>query len=198
MTFFLVLFWLGMTYLIGSFPFGLLFAKAAVGLDPRRAGSGNVGATNVARLAGTPWGVATLACDIAKGWLPVAMAASFTDDWLVLSLIALAAVLGHMFSVFLDYQGGKAVATTIGVFLALAPSPLLVSVLACAAVIAVSGYVSLGSMTLAAGLPVCLVLFWKPGLIPVSLVVCGLIFWRHQANIERLRRGEEKSWRKKR
>lgn len=196
MEFFLVLYWLGMAYLIGSFPFGLLFAKAAAGIDPRLAGSGNVGATNVARLAGTPWGVATLACDIAKGFLPVIMAMSFTHNWLFLGLIALAAILGHMFSVFLDYRGGKAVATTIGVFLALAPLPLLVSVLACVAVIAVSGYVSLGSMTLAAALPICMVLFGKPGLIPVSLAVCALIFWRHQANIERLRRGEEKSWRK--
>lgn len=196
MEFFLVLYWLGMAYLIGSFPFGLLFAKAAAGIDPRLAGSGNVGATNVARLAGTPWGVATLVCDIAKGFLPVLMAMSFTHNWLFLSLIALAAILGHMFSVFLDYQGGKAVATTIGVFLALAPLPLLVSVLACVAVIAASGYVSLGSMTMAAALPICMVLFWKPGLIPVSLAVCALIFWRHQANIERLRRGEEKSWRK--
>lgn len=196
MEFFLVLFWLAMAYLIGSFPFGLLFAKAAAGIDPRLAGSGNVGATNVARLVGTPWGVATLACDIAKGFLPVLMAMSFTCDWLFLSLIALAAILGHMFSVFLDYKGGKAVATTIGAFLALAPVPLLASVLACVAVIAASGYVSLGSMTLAAALPVSMVLFWKPGLVPVSLAVCGLIFWRHQANIERLRRGEEQSWRK--
>lgn len=148
----------------------------------------------MARLAGTPWGVATLACDIAKGFLPVIMAMSFTHNWLFLGLIALAAILGHMFSASWTTGAARPWPHHRG----LPPWPCC----PCwsrswprVAVIAVSGYVS-WPMTLAAALPICMVLLESRALIPVSLAVCALIFWRHQANIERLRRGEEKSWRK--
>jgi glycerol-3-phosphate acyltransferase PlsY len=194
---FLKLFWIFMTYIIGSFPFGLLVAQAACGVDPRRAGSRNIGATNVARLCGFGWGVLTLLLDVAKGFVPVVMAAHFSTSGLFLSLVALAAIIGHMHSIFLNYTGGKAVATTVGVFLALVPKALVFSALLCVAVIAATGYVSLGSLTLAASLPLFVLLTWKMRFFVLALAVMVMIFWKHRENIARLARGEEKTWRKK-
>jgi glycerol-3-phosphate acyltransferase PlsY len=188
--------WLVLAYLAGSFPFGLFIAQASCNIDPRKAGSGNIGATNVARLCGTKLGVATLVLDAFKGFAPVAVAWQMGDGWFA-GLAALAAVSGHMFPVFLHYKGGKGVATTIGAFLALSPMATVVSGLLCAAAIAVSGFVSVGSLLLAASLP--FTVWWATSfqLVPVSLVVGGLIIWKHEANIRRLLAGEEKPWKKK-
>lgn len=190
-------FWILLTYLIGSMPFGLFVARAVGGRDPRTAGSGNVGATNIARLCGFRWGVATLALDLLKGLLPVAMATSFSDSPLFLSLVALAAILGHVFSVFLRFKGGKAVATTIGALIPLIFWPLLWSVLICVAVIKLSGFVSLGSLVLVVALPVFCLLLGQSAYLPLTLVILALVFWRHQDNIIRLAKGEEKPWLKK-
>jgi glycerol-3-phosphate acyltransferase PlsY len=193
----LSIFWIALAYLIGSMPFGLFVAKVAKGVDPRTDGSRNIGATNVARLCGTGWGVAVLALDIAKGWFPVAVAQSFSESAFFLGATALAAVSGHIFSVFLHGKGGKAVATTVGVFLALAPTQLLLSAAACILAIALSGYVSLGSLTLVTLLPVFLLFSGQVTYFFFALVVMVLVYWRHKENIHRLVRGEEKPWRKK-
>lgn len=190
--------WIALAYLIGSMPFGLLVAKAAKGVDPREGGSRNIGATNVARLCGTGWGVLVLALDMAKGWLPAAVASTFSDSAFFLGATALAAVSGHIFSVFLHGRGGKAVATTVGAFLALAPAQLILSALACLLAIALSGYVSLGSLTLVTLLPVLLLLSGQLTLFFFALAVMVLVYWRHRENILRLARGEEKPWRKPR
>ena len=188
--------WIAMAYLLGAVPFGLLVAKIVAGVDPRLDGSRNTGATNVARLVGLPWGLLVLGLDILKGFVPVAMAASFSDHHFFLGLVALAAILGHTNSVFLHGKGGKAVATTVGVFLALTPWVLLLAVAACVGVILLSGYVSLGSLTLVTALPVFQLLAGNLWLCLFSLVVMALVFWKHRENIARLSRGEEKSWRK--
>ncbi|MEW5773530.1 MAG: glycerol-3-phosphate 1-O-acyltransferase PlsY [Thermodesulfobacteriota bacterium] len=188
--------WIALAYLIGSMPFGLFVAKAAKGIDPREGGSRNIGATNVARLCGAGWGVLVLALDIAKGWVPVAVAQSFSDSAFFLGATALAAVSGHIFSVFLHGKGGKAVATTVGVFLALAPSQLVLSALACILAIALSGYVSLGSLTLVTLLPALLLFSGQVTYFFFALAVMVLVYWRHKENIQRLVRGEEKPWRK--
>ena len=112
--------WICLTYCIGSVPFGLVFAKTFCRIDPRTAGSGNVGATNVARLCGKAWGAATLACDLLKGTIPVFIAMQYSTSELVWTLTALAAILGHLYSCFLGFKGGKAVATSIGVLIPLA------------------------------------------------------------------------------
>jgi glycerol-3-phosphate acyltransferase PlsY len=156
-----------------------------------------VGATNVARLCGTGFGVLTLVCDVLKGVVPVAVAMTFSDSAVFFSLTALAALLGHLYSVFLGFRGGKAVATTLGVFIPLAFTPLLVSALLCALVIWRSGFVSLGSLTLVTALPLMLLITGNFTYIPLALVVMTLVFWSHRENIGRLARGEEKPWQKK-
>ncbi|MYL84561.1 glycerol-3-phosphate 1-O-acyltransferase PlsY [Desulfovibrio aerotolerans] len=185
-----------LTYLVASFPFGLLVALVGCGIDPRRAGSLNTGATNVARLCGTRLGVLTLLLDLAKGLVPVLCARAMTDSVVFVSLVLVAAVVGHMFSVFLYGRGGKGVATAIGVFLAAAPAVALLAVAACVAVIRVSGYVSAGSLVLAVAVPVLCAFLGQPALVPAGVVVAGLIIYKHRDNIARLRAGQEKSWRK--
>lgn len=188
--------WLWLSYLAGSFPFGLFIAQAARGIDPRTAGSGNIGATNVARLCGTKLGVATLACDALKGFVPVAVAWSLGGGWYA-SLAALAGVGGHMFPVFLHYKGGKGVATAIGAMLALCPWAAVVSGLGCAALIAATGFVSVGSLFFAASLPFTVGFFGTWSLVPVTAVIAALIIWKHKDNIRRLLAREEKPWRTK-
>lgn len=191
------LLWLVIAYVFGSIPFGLVFGRLFCGIDPRTGGSCNVGATNVARLCGTKFGALTLLCDALKGALPVAVAMSMSDSTLFHSLTALAALIGHLHSCFLGFKGGKAVATTVGVFLPLAFTPLVISGAVCIFVIWRSGFVSLGSLTLVTAMPIALVLFSKLGLVPLSLVIMTLVYWSHRENIARLARGEEKPWQKK-
>lgn len=194
---FLSIGWILMSYLIGSVPFGLVVAKAVCGVDPRLEGSRNTGATNVSRLCGTKYGLSVLALDLLKGWAPAAGAMAFSDSWFFLSLVGLAAIIGHTNSPFLSGKGGKGVATTIGVFLALTPSALIISVLCCVAAITISGYVSLGSLTLGSALPVFTLLTGKVGFLPVTLLVAVIIYWKHRENIRRLATGQENPWRKK-
>ncbi|MCK9241011.1 glycerol-3-phosphate 1-O-acyltransferase PlsY [Desulfocurvus sp.] len=189
--------WIAFSYLLGAVPFGLLVGRVLCGVDPRTAGSRNTGATNIARLCGFKYGVLALALDLGKGLAPVALARTFTDSPLFLALAAGAAITGHCYSVFLRGKGGKAVATTIGAFVALAFWPTLISCALCVAVIARSGFVSLGSLTLAAALPVCMLLSGRLTYAVLGVVVMALIFWRHRDNIRRLARGEEKPWRRK-
>jgi len=189
---------LGLTYVLAAFPFGLAVALVGCGIDPRLAGSRNTGATNVSRLCGTRCGILTLVLDLAKGLLPVLAARAMSDSWLFVSLVVLTAVVGHMYSVFLYGQGGKGVATSIGVFLGVAPLAALVSVAACVAVIRASGYVSAGSLVLAVSLPVLCLVFGPAAMAPAAAVVAGLVVWKHRENIARLRSGQEKSWRKDR
>lgn len=191
------IFWLVFAYFLGSLPFGLFVAKICCGIDPRHEGSKNTGATNVARLCGFGFGVAALVLDLAKGFIPVAMAACYSHNWLFLSLVAAASILGHVYSIFLDMKGGKAVATTIGAFLALAPAATIWAVIFCVAVIMLSGFVSMGSLTLAVSLPVFCLITGHIGSVPVAVFVTLLLFWTHRENIRRLAKGEEISWKKK-
>ncbi len=191
------LLWILASYLAGALPFGVIIAKTCKGVDPRSAGSGNPGATNVARLCGLPFGVLTLACDLLKGALPVWAALHIDPSSAFHSAAALAAVAGHITSPFLRFRGGKGVATTIGVLLPLGLPPLLCAVICCVTGIALSGYVSLGSLTLITSLAVFYPLFGRWDLLPLALVLLLVIFWTHRANIRRLALGEEKSWRKK-
>lgn len=183
-----------LAYLLGSAPWGLVIAKLFCGIDPRTAGSHNTGATNVARLCGFGWGVATLACDLGKGAIPVFLAQWQNLSAWGLTIVALAAVLGHVCSCFMHFKGGKAVATSIGVFLPLAFWPLLASCVLCCLLIWRSGFVSLGSLSLVASLPVFLLIAGKYTLLPLSLCIAALVFWRHRENIARLRAGQEKPW----
>ena len=189
--------WAIIAYVLGSIPFGLVIAKSLCKIDPRLDGSKNTGATNVARLCGAKYGVATLVFDVLKGLLPVAFAAAWIDSDMALSLVGLAAILGHVFSCFMHLKGGKAVATTVGVFLALAPWGAIMAAVLCLLVVWLTGHVSMGSLTLALALPLCMALTGNFAVVPMALVVMVLLFWRHKDNIRRLARGEENPWLKK-
>ncbi len=196
------LFVLLFSYLTGAIPFGLLFSRAA-GKDVRQEGSGNIGATNVNRVLGRKLGILTLLCDVAKGFLPVFAASIILpvgDSWeLFIALSGLAAVLGHMFSVYLGFQGGKGVATALGVFLFFSPWSILVALLVFVAVVGLSGFVSAGSLTASALIPFCIwFLDGSMSTFVVAGVIAVLIWFKHRSNISRLLKGEEKSWKTKR
>ena len=146
-----------------------------------------MGATNVARLCGKAWGAATLACDLLKGTIPVFIAMQYSTSELVWTLTALAAILGHLYSCFLGFKGGKALAFW----------QLLIAVCICLFLIWRSGFVSLGSLALVTAMPILLALSGKFGLLPLSLIILALVFWSHRENIRRLAKGEEKTWIKK-
>jgi len=187
--------WLPVAYILGSIPFGLIIAEKFCGLDPRKDGSGNTGATNVARLCGPKWGVLVLVCDALKGLIAVAIAMRLSPDSSMLhSLTAMAAIIGHRYSLFMGFKGGKAVATTVGVFIPLAFWQLVIAGAVCILVIWRSGFVSLGSLVLVTLLPVLLLFSGSWGPLPLAVLVMALVFYAHRENIRRLMRGEEKPW----
>lgn len=188
------LLWVIGAYILGSVPFGVVIAKTCCSIDPRTAGSMSTGATNVSRLCGLPYGILTLICDVAKGAIPVWGALWLDPQTFFVSLTGLACVVGHIFSCFMRFKGGKAVATSIGVFLPLAFWPLLGSCALCMLVIWRSGFVSLGSLTLLGSLPVFLAFIGSWQWIPLAICLCVIVFWKHKDNIQRLRKGEEKPW----
>src|ERR1700731_4760263 len=150
-------------YLLGSIPFGLLLAKLFGGADVRRAGSGNIGATNVARVAGPLAGILTLAFDTGKGAAAVWLAGRVTNEsatWMMIA--AFAVLLGHCFPAWLKFRGGKGVATALGVFLALSPLAAVSALLLFLLCVAYWRYVSLCSISAAAGLPPVIYFFCGP------------------------------------
>src|SRR5579864_6682549 len=189
---------LALAYLIGGIPFGYLLVRLKTGADVRSMGSGNIGATNVLRTSGRGIAVATLLLDIGKGFAAVLLAATLTGDSVVwTSLSALAVMAGHAYPAFLKFQGGKAVASFIGAFLYLAPVPLLASLVVFVIVVAGTRHISLGSIIAAASLPLALWLIQHApqSLILTSLLAGAFIIYRHRANIERLRAGNERVFR---
>jgi glycerol-3-phosphate acyltransferase PlsY len=191
------IFWLAISYLLGAMPFGLLISRTCCGIDPREEGSGNIGATNVGRLCGTKYGAMTLVLDVLKGFIPVLLATSFSDSYFFLTLVASAAVCGHMFSVFLHGKGGKGVATWVGAFLAISPWAVIICGLAFLAALYFYNFVSLASLVMVALMPVVLLFQGLFGAIPMGLVLMALIFWKHSENIQRLMAGTEHPWKKK-
>jgi glycerol-3-phosphate acyltransferase PlsY len=188
----LVLWCLG-AFLCGSVPFGLLLVKLAGKGDVRAHGSGNIGATNVSRVGGKALGIVTLLLDIAKGFLPVFLAKRLGFEPAVLSLLALAAVLGHMFTPWLKFRGGKGVATALGVALAFRAAMVLPALGVFILLLLIFRYVSLGSVMAAVALP--LILAWRGGTTPAILflwaVLALLVILKHHENIRRLVKGTE-------
>lgn len=231
-------------FLLGSIPFGLLISKAR-GIDIRAHGSGNIGATNVLRVVGKKYGIACLILDLLKGFIPVVIAINLiqiegkpvtlfnlgaAQDWILLLpaarqfdgqlvhvLTALFAVLGHNYSPWVNFRGGKGIATSAGVSLALMPAALVLLLLVWLVVFLASRYVSLASIIAAAALPVITHLgarfhhlnndpsqptlwasgTWNKPLFVFSLVIAILAIWKHRENIRRLRTGTEHRFSKK-
>jgi glycerol-3-phosphate acyltransferase PlsY len=178
-------------YVLGSVPTGFLLGYLA-GVDVRSAGSGNVGATNVARVAGKGLGLLTLLLDAAKGFAPVFIARQMGFDAAVGGWAALAAFLGHLYPIFLKFRGGKGVATALGSLLALAPAAIGVLVPVFLIVSLATRFVSLASIVAAGTAPVAIWLLGYPArLAGITLVMALLILWRHRDNIQRLRSGAE-------
>ena len=187
------------SYLLGSIPFAYLIARAGRGVDLLHVGSGNPGATNVLRVAGPGAAVVVLALDVGKGYLPILVGKTLDVSPWVLGGMGLSAVLGHAFSVFLRFRGGKGVATAAGVFAAVSLPAVAVSLVIFVAVVAWSRYVSLGSMSSVASFPVVLFFTSRAGLtaeVPLPLqvsavLVAVLIVLFHGDNIRRILAGTE-------
>jgi glycerol-3-phosphate acyltransferase PlsY len=216
-------------FLLGSIPFGLLIAKAR-GINIRDHGSGNIGATNVLRVVGKKYGISCLFLDALKGFIPVVLAvnliqitgkqvglfhiagldslastlpaAEIFKGQLVHILTGLAAVLGHNYSPWVGFKGGKGIATSAGVFLALMPAGVGLLVIIWGAVFLISRYVSLASIVAAAALPLITIYgswihgriadgTWNKPLFVFSVIIAVLAIWKHRSNIERLRNGTE-------
>ena len=181
-----------LAYLVGSIPFGLILSKLFAKRDIRSAGSGNIGATNVMRVLGKKLGVLTLMFDILKGAIFVILAEVVTHSEIWTSLAGLAAFLGHLYPIYLKFRGGKGVATSVGIFLFLAPYALLVDIVIFLLVVYQTRYVSLGSIIAAALLPVILLVFsYSYVYVILAVIMGGFIILRHRDNIQRLKQGRE-------
>jgi glycerol-3-phosphate acyltransferase PlsY len=190
-------------FLLGSIPTGYLVARAK-GVDIRQHGSGNIGATNVFRTLGKPLGIFVFLVDALKGFAAVWLAAQFSDgsDWAGI-VAAVAVIAGHNYTPWLGFKGGKGIATSAGVLLALMPWAVLAIAVVWVLVFKISRYVSLASICAAAALPVAVGLLWFSGcggngpLLAFSLAISALAIWRHRTNIQRLRAGTESRFERK-
>lgn len=201
----MLLYWLAFCfggYLLGSIPWGKLIAASVAHIDITTRGSGNIGATNVSRELGLKWGLLTLTLDGLKGFLPVFIAEHYLvgpplTTAIGLSAIGISALLGHQFSLFRKFSGGKGVATALGIYLAIAPLPCLLALMLFLGVVYKWQYVSVGSLVAAFSMPVLLALFHKPRPIALgALAIAGFIFIKHRDNINRLASGKESRWRR--
>ena len=182
-------------YLLGSIPTGLLLGKA-YGIDVRKEGSGNIGATNLYRTVGRKVGVMTLIGDCLKGMLPVMAAHYAAPSADLAAWVGLAAFCGHVFSAFLRFKGGKGVATALGVFLALSPLAVVISLAVFLGLMLKWRYVSLGSVSAAAVMPLAVVaLGGGRVLTAVTVVISAIVIIRHRENIQRLLAGTENKFR---
>jgi acyl phosphate:glycerol-3-phosphate acyltransferase len=186
-----------LAYLLGSTPTAYLAGRALGGIDLRQHGSGNLGATNVYRTLGAAAAVAVLLLDAAKGvlpvvWFPRVLHLAGSPGWAI--AFGIAAIMGHVRPYGGWFKGGgKGVATAGGVFLGLAPLPFTIALAAFVLVVALTRYVSLGSLVAAAVLPLVMAARDRAPtpLVVVSAALCGFVVWTHRSNIDRLRRGEE-------
>ncbi|MDX2493467.1 MAG: glycerol-3-phosphate 1-O-acyltransferase PlsY [Desulfuromusa sp.] len=180
-------------YLIGAIPTGVILTRLVGGEDIRSAGSGNIGATNVYRVAGPKLGVITLIGDCLKGVIPLLIAQQgFNLAEYGIALVALAAFIGHCYPVYLGFKGGKGVATALGIFLVLSPLSVLSVLIIFVFTLWKWRYISLASISAAAIIPLLVLLFEGSfALFLTTLIIAALVIWKHRENIERLRGGTE-------
>lgn len=191
-------------YLLGSCPNGYVVGRAR-GIDIRKHGSGNIGATNVLRVVGKRWGYLVFALDAVKGFIAVRSAFAIASAVLTLApqreimgiAGGLACILGHMFPVWLRFRGGKGVATSAGVLLGLMPIAVISVLAVWLVVFQATQFVSVASITGAIALPAFVALYWRlklltgESLLPFSILIAAVVVWRHRSNIQRLVHGTE-------
>jgi len=194
------------SYLVGSVPTGLILSRAT-GVDIRKSGSGNIGATNVTRLLGKKLGALTLLGDVLKAVIPMlgaywylvhsGIAISAEELDIAVTLCGGAAFLGHLFPLYLKFKGGKGVATALGVFIVLEPLAVLISLCIFFAAVIISGFVAVGSLVVSALMTLWIwLLGGTPNHIFLAFFIAVLIWIKHLENISRLLAGTEKSWKK--
>jgi glycerol-3-phosphate acyltransferase PlsY len=190
-------------YLLGSVPTGLLLTKLFSKADPRKIGSKNIGATNVFRTSGKALGVLTLVGDMLKGLIPTVIAMHWAplDEWGLshhgwVALAGLSPFLGHVFSIFLGFKGGKGVATALGVYFPISTISVLIEFLVFAGIVWKWRFISLGSIACATTIPILISLFRSDSqaYFILSVIIAALILYRHQSNISRLLQGTENRW----
>ncbi|MCJ7803117.1 MAG: glycerol-3-phosphate 1-O-acyltransferase PlsY [Desulfobacterales bacterium] len=190
-------------YLLGSVPTGLLLTKLFSKVDPRKTGSKNIGATNIFRTAGKALGILTLVGDVLKGVIPTVIAMHLVpaDQWglsrhVWIALAGLSPFLGHVFSIFLGFKGGKGVATALGFYLPISTISVLIEFLIFAGIVWKWRYISLGSITCAITISILIAFFRSDSqaYFIVSVIIAALILYRHQSNISRLLQGTESKW----
>ncbi|WP_245630207.1 glycerol-3-phosphate 1-O-acyltransferase PlsY [Alicyclobacillus acidiphilus] len=195
MTVFILVVGVVIAYLIGSISTSTIIVRAVSGKDIRKEGSGNAGATNTLRTIGTKWGIVVLLLDAIKGmvalWILYAM---IGDSSFGLAFGAVAVVIGHNWPVFFGFRGGKGVATTIGVLLWLVPLVTIVAGILCLIVIALTRYVSLGSLILTSLVPIILAIWFHRDIwtLLAAILLALLSIYRHRENVARLLRGQER------
>lgn len=184
-------------YIFGSFPSGVCLGKVTKNIDIREYGSKSSGATNAYRILGPKYGIMVLILDTLKGYIPLYLASLFGIGGIYIILLGLVAILAHTFSFFIQFKGGKGVATSLGVFLFLMPKVVGILILVFILIVGVSKYISLGSVVCAGLLPI-LAYFMpvKEGvpripLVIISLIVGIFVIYKHKANIQRLMDGKE-------
>lgn len=190
-------------YLLGSIPTGLLLTKFYSRVDPRKIGSKNIGATNIYRTAGKILGILTLVGDILKGMIPTVIAMSWPlrDQWGIsthiwIALAGLSAFLGHIFPIFLGFKGGKGVATALGIYLPISTISVLIECIIFLGIVWKWRYISLGSIICATTIPILIAYIRSDSqaYFILSVIIAGLILYRHQPNISRLLQGTENKW----
>ena len=190
-------------YLLGSVPTGLLLTKLFSKVDPRKIGSKNIGATNIFRTVGRSLGILTLIGDVLEGVIPTVIAMYWVpanqwglsrDVWIALA--GLSPFLGHVFSIFLGFKGGKGVATALGFYLPISTVPVLIELLIFAGIVWKWRFISLGSIICATTIPILIAFFRdeSQAYFIVSVMIAALILYRHQSNISRLLQGTENKW----
>jgi len=195
------------SYLLGSIPFGYLAGRLN-GIDLRKEGSGNIGATNALRVLGKKWGYAVFLLDFLKAWLPVKLALGWGIGLMIHpasapgALAALCALLGHSFPVWLGFKGGKGIASSAGVIVALFPQAFLLCIGIWILLFTLTRYVSVASIAASAALPIGVAVLFLLGkadwlALTVSIVMAALAIWRHRSNISRLRAGTETRFERK-
>lgn len=188
-------------YLFGSIPFGKLIAGKVAHVDITQKGSGNIGATNVARELSIKWGILTLVLDMLKGFVPVVLFACLAPTAGIgheigLSVVGLSALLGHQFSIFLKFRGGKGVGTALGIYLAISPLSCLIALMLFILIVYVWDFISLASMLAACAIPFLFAIFGTtPPLVIGAVIAAALIVMKHKDNIQRLIKGDERKWR---